>query len=96
MIVTDNEHLLFIEPEEPASQAPVQDALSAKMRALMAQARRSDYVYFGFHQCICGAKGDTSDWILHSGQKTNSLAVHYLEFHRHEVPDGELEKIRKL
>jgi hypothetical protein len=96
VIVTDNEHVLFIEPEEPASKVPVQDALSAKMRALMAQARRSDYVYFGFHQCICGAKSDTSDWILHTGQKTNSLAVHYLEFHRHEVPERELEKIRKL
>jgi len=96
MIVVENTHILFVEPVRPAANLPVRDALSAKMRELMAQSTPSDYVYFGFHQCICGAKSDSRDWILPTGQKTNSLAVHYLEYHRDEVPDEELEKIRKL
>jgi hypothetical protein len=96
MIIADNNHVLFIEPKQPAAEAPIQDELTAKMRELMIHAHPSDGHYFGFHQCVCGAKSDTRDWFLATGQKTNSLAVHYLEYHRREVPDSELEKIRML
>lgn len=95
MIVSDDGHILFIEPEKAASKEPVQDKLSAKMREAMKYARRSQ-PYFGVHQCVCGERSDAFDWILHTGQKTNSLAVHYLEYHRKEVPRSELKKVKNL
>ena len=96
MIKSDDEHVLFIEPKKGASKKPVQDELSADMREALEHAGQPNYVYFGFHQCICGAKSDSTDRILHTGQTTNSLAVHYLEYHRDEVPPSELEKVRKV
>ena len=96
MIEADDNHVLFIEPNQAAARAPVQDELSAQMREAMTKARRSDYHYFGYHQCICGERSDTCDWILQTGQITNSLAVHYLEYHRHEVVESELKKVRNL
>jgi hypothetical protein len=96
MIKSDDEHLLFIEPKKSAYKEPVQDELSASMREAMEHARRPNYRYFGYHLCVCGAKSDSTDWILHTGQITNSLAVHYLEYHREEVPPRELEKVRKV
>jgi hypothetical protein len=96
MIKADGKHVLFIEPRQAAAKEPVQDELSAKMHEAMSRARPTEGFYLGYHQCICGAKSDTRDWLLESGQKTNSLAVHYLEYHRHEVPEIELKKIRKL
>ena len=96
MIIDDDQHILFIEPRLGASKEPVRDELSARMREAMQLARQSDWAVAGVHFCTCGAASDNVDWILPTGQLTNSLAVHYLEFHRDEIPEGELEKVRKL
>ena len=96
MIISDDEHILFIEPRHEASEVPVRDDLSMKMREAIMGARESDYVAAGVHFCKCGAVSDPLDWILPTGQVTNSLAVHYLEYHRDEIPESELEKVRKL
>jgi hypothetical protein len=52
--------------------------------------------YMGVHTCICGVKSHSRDYLLPNGYVTNSLAVHYLEFHRAEIPEEEFDKIRKL
>lgn len=96
MIKTDDKYVLFIEPKKGASSKAVQDDLSANMRLAMKHAGRPNYVYYGIHECVCGAKSNSSDWILHTGQITNSLAVHYLEYHRKEVPRSEMAKVRAL
>lgn len=96
MIISDSKHVLFIEPTQPASEEPIQDELTAKMRDAMSKATQSQYGYRGFHRCICGKTSDNKDYFLHTGQKTNSLAVHYLEYHRAEVPEAEIEKVRGL
>jgi hypothetical protein len=96
MIKSSNKYILFIEPWKGAATEPVQDELSAKMREAMAHAGRPNYSYYGYHQCVCGAKSDATDWILHTGQITNSLAVHYLEYHRDQVPLEELAKVRGM
>lgn len=96
MIQTDDNHVLFIEPRLPAATEPLKDTLTENMREAMEHSRPSDYVYFGLHKCVCGAMSDASDWILPTGQTTNSLAVHYLEYHRDEVPKAELEKVRLI
>ena len=95
MINLDDNHVLFIEPKKPKSTFPVNDELTAKMREAMSRAKEGT-VYRGWHYCICKTRSNHSDWILESGQITNSLAVHYLEYHRSEVPESEVEKVRKL
>jgi hypothetical protein len=47
----------------------------------------------GWHTCVCGETSHACDYMLIPGYYTNSLAVHYLESHRGEVPKTELEKI---
>jgi hypothetical protein len=96
MTIDDNEHLLFIEPTQPASKIFVVDELTEKMKFAFAQARPSSYAFRGWHTCVCGATSDNRDYFLPNGQKTNYLAVHYLEYHRDEIPESELEKVRAL
>jgi hypothetical protein len=50
----------------------------------------------GVHTCICGAKSHSRDYLLPNGYVTNSLAVHYLIFHRDEIPKEEFDKIDKM
>lgn len=100
MIKLDDTSLLMIEPTGPASAAPVMDELTYKMRRALANERLSDYVYKGWHTCVCGVCSDNNDHFVATvdgGEYlTNSLAVHYLMFHRDEVPESELEKVRSL
>src|SRR5215207_3884476 len=81
-----NVGLLFIEPEQPASPAPVLDPATRRMCGAFRKAIRSDYSYRGFHTCFCGARSDSYDWTLPNGQLTNSLCVHYVSHHRPDVP----------
>jgi len=52
--------------------------------------------YRGFFTCSCGLKGGSYDLILPGNIKTNKLAIHYVEYHRSEIPLKEIEKINKL
>ncbi len=48
----------------------------------------------GFHCCKCGkASSGNCDYVLADGSITNSLAIHYLAYHRQEVPARALEII---
>ena len=97
MIETDNDYLLFIEPTQPASAEPVQDELTFQMRKALETAMPGPLRYRGVHQCVCGMRSTNENYILRkTGQMTNSLAVHYLEYHRDEVPERELKKVQRL
>ncbi len=95
MVNLDDKHLLFIEPKARASEEPLQDELSRKLQMMLSHAVRGD-CYRGVHHCSCGAQSNSCDWVLSNGLITNSLAVHYLEYHRAEVPEGEIQKINSL
>ena len=88
--------LLFIEPDQPASLTPLIDRLTRQMAAAFRRARPSDYVDFGFHTCSCGAESSCIEYFLSNGWVTNSLCIHYLAYHRHEVPNEQLEKVATL
>lgn len=49
----------------------------------------------GFHTCSCGAVSGSQDYLLANGYITNDLAIHYLAYHREEVPEFILEEIEK-
>lgn len=105
MINHDNNMLLYIEPKDPKSTQPIVDDLT---RQLTAAYRRSqagiledgqvvDVVSMGWHTCICGAKSDNTEHVLPRNiLMTNSLCVHYLAWHRHEIPSGEIDKLTNL
>ncbi len=95
----DPDGLLMIEPEGQATQEPLVDEITRKMTAAWRAARHSDYGYRCFHQCTCGATSDNKDhWILVNNQElsTNSLAIHYLAFHRENISEAELRKVASL
>ena len=93
---TSDKYFLQIEPQTPKSALPVRDALTAKVTAAMCRARHSGKFYAHPHACICGAQSDKNDWALPDGRITNSLALHYVEYHRDALPRDEIAKIEAL
>ena len=101
-----NEHLedrgplLMLVPKNGASAEPVIDEVTRKMAAALRNHSRNGRVSRGLHVCRCGAFSDNSEhWIKDDkgGEYlSNSLAVHYVAYHRDEVPKEELQKIAEL
>jgi hypothetical protein len=92
----DPEGLMMIEPQGMASPEPIIDELTRKMTAAWrARYTNMEEQYLGYHRCVCGATSDNRDHSV-SWRRTNSLCVHYLAFHRHAVPESEIEKVRAL
>jgi hypothetical protein len=93
------DHLLFIEPG-PAAEAPVIDALTRKLAAAWLGHDVGHVGHRYTHKCSCGARSDNRDHYVRTTEgkrfKTNSLAIHYLAFHRDEVPAAELAKLEQL
>lgn len=92
--------ILMIEPNSPKSIEPVIDSLTRKMTAAWQSRRDSNFAYRGRHTCKCGATSDNRDhWVTtEDGREllTNSLAIHYLAYHRSDVPQSELDKVALL
>lgn len=99
MISTDPNHILYIEPQKPPSKMPVIDGLTRKMTAALRQAERGA-CWLGVHGCTGCYPHDimshSCDYVLPNGQETNSLCIHYLAYHRDEVPTSEKLKVMKL
>lgn len=102
----DQRGLLYIEPKQPPLTRPVIDELTWKMTAALnhciATGIYQDGQFCkgertrGWHTCSCGACSDNVDYLLPGGEVTNSLAVHYLSYHRHDIPPQQLERVRQL
>jgi len=53
----------------------------------------------GTHQCICGVRSESADYGIQIGggvMYTNSLAAHYVKFHRSSVSKRDLDLIAAL
>lgn len=109
MIDTSPKCLLMIEPSANVSAQPLIDGLTLRMAAALLKAQAAhkaagqDGLYEqtkGQHRAASGARSDNVVWrirsLLGSELETNSLAVHYLAWSRHEIPEAELEKLRKV
>ena len=110
MKIEGDKTILFIEPTGKKSDDPVIDTLTIKMfNALNKSIKTNNRGHIGgngnftkglytlgVHECICG-KGSTScDYMLSSNQATNFLCVHYLAYHRDEIPMDEIKKVESL
>jgi len=87
-------YLLQIEPRSKKSGLPFNDVLTRKMESLLSRAIIGQR-YKGWHRCVCREKSGSHD-LLVKGYITNSLAAHYLRWHRSEVPESEIEKLRNI
>jgi len=94
MIAEEDTHILFIEPKK-WNKEPVIDGYTRRMVAAVRLAKKGGY-YMGYHTCYCGAEDGACDLFLPNGQITNSLALHYLMYHREDVPAYEIYKVSKL
>jgi len=92
MINLDEKHLLFIEPKSKVREPVVNDDTTRIAREVLKHAKEGPH-YLGWHTCACGYQSDTCDLILPDGTATNSLADHYLQYHRSEVPRAEIAKL---
>lgn len=90
-----NEGILYIEPKGNAAIAPIIDELTCRMTAAL-RLGIPGVRYKGFHICACGATSDNTDYTLPNGEKTNSLCIHYLAFHRAEIPESQFKKVAAL
>ena len=52
--------------------------------------------YRGFHSCKCGATSGNANYLLVNGEITNSLCIHYLAYHRDEISNEQLERVKAL
>lgn len=87
----------MIEPAGPAAATPLVDDLTRVMCAIWRHHRYdSEHGYRGWHTCACGAMSDDREHRIRGWLLTNSLCVHYLAFHRDEVPTEEIEKVWAL
>lgn len=92
---TSDKYLLQIHPTSTRSERPVDDELTAKMKTLLDSAKIGTQ-WRGWHNCTgCNTIGGSSDLIV-GPYITNSLAVHYLRWHRGDVPYSEIEKLIQL
>ena len=89
-------HVLYVEPGPYTPAEPVIDELTRKMTAAYRSAESDGMCWRGFHVCRCGVNSTNHDFILPNGQQTNSLCVHYLAFHREDIPEAELAKVAAL
>ena len=97
--------LLFIEPLDQKSETPLLDEITKKMAAAFRDYKTGsgydgqfmeDAATMGHQTCACGANSTNVDYLLPSGFITNYLCVHYLAWHRNEVPQLELDKVSSL
>lgn len=86
--------LMMIEPLNKGRENPVIDKLTCQMTYALRKSHK-DMGFSGSYTCVCGALNDRYHY-FYDGALTNSLAVHYLAFHRDEVPESELEKVRAI
>ncbi len=105
MIDISEKMLLFIEPQNQKSDTATLEELTKKMTAAFKDYKTGsgyqgqfmeDAMTMGEQTCICGARSTNVDYLLPSGFITNFLCVHYLAWHRNEVPQSELDKVASL
>lgn len=88
--------IMMIEPANYASTKPVVDLYTLRMTAAWRNGNPSSYSYKGLHICKCGVLSDNRDHFVADAIRTNSLCVHYLAFHREDVPNEQLELVLAL
>lgn len=101
--------LLYNNPENKPSEKSTIDIYTLVLALNMAKFKakgvvignsfEEGYSTKGFHFCTgdeCDARSACYDILLPNGFATNTLALHYVMYHRAEVPQEDLDKIKKM
>lgn len=88
--------LLYLEPTNSGAMLPVIDGTTRRMAAAFRQAERTQSSLTRVRTCPCGASSDAYDYGLPNEIETSSLCVHYLAFHRSDVPPRQLSVVERF
>jgi hypothetical protein len=88
--------LLYITPSAATSKKPNIDLATMKVTAALRANLGTIFTSLGFRECACGVWSNHEDLMVPGGFVTHSLCVHYLAYHRDEVPEEMLAKIARL
>lgn len=99
MIITSATHLLFVEPTLAPTELPIIDDITRRLTSAW-RVRQTDPTSRsrGVHSCTgaaCHAHSDNADHLV-AGLLTHSLCIHYVAFHRSEIPARDLERISRF
>lgn len=98
MIEYGKKYLMFIEPKAKKMEDDVNDELTIFTEMLGKTMKPNNDVTKGWHRCSCNARSDFCTFTVSLAGvnvQTNSLLLHYVKNHRSEVPEEELEKLKK-
>lgn len=94
MIILDDGYFMMIEPKQDC-QEPIYDDITSSAE-LLEKVLVQKNSYRGWHKANCGRQSDNHDWICPNGMITNSLMLHYITYHRNEVPESEIKKLERM
>lgn len=93
---TSDQYFLQIEPDRDAKPCgPIDDDITKAVKYILSCAEAGTR-YRGFHVTKCGQASGSQDLILPNGMITNSLALYYIRFYRHAIPEEEFKKIADI
>jgi hypothetical protein len=88
--------LLFIRSLRFPTDEPIIDELTMSLTSAWRRSPKSDNWRLSTCDCICGAFSGSAARILPGGAVANALCLHYLAYHRAEVPAADLDAIRRM
>jgi hypothetical protein len=92
--------ILYINPLNIPHNEPIIDDITRKLTWLWHRQEENGIMYFGTHECSCGAHSSSSDHLLpltiSEKMLTNSLCVHYVAYHRAEISEPEWLKVLEV
>lgn len=101
--------LLYIHPKLNKSEFPTEDELTLGLEKLFNDHNSNignfyedtgkfteEAGWLGTYTCFCGEESSSEDYLITPSYATNSLCIHYLKWHRNEVPEEELRKVREI
>lgn len=97
MIKTNLKYFLFIEPTNKKCNE-INDYITEHAELIYSKKKNTPERFKGFHTCVCGEKSSSMNYSVRINGKTliiNSLMVHYLKYHREEVPEHQIDLIKK-
>lgn len=104
VIKCDKNALLYIEPKHKDVQSDMKEYewLKELMKTAIAgsghrrDGRWDTCCFMGVHECVCGEESTSYEYLFPNNMYTNSLCLHYLEWHRDEIPQEEWIKLNYL
>jgi len=97
MIDLSEKCFMMIEPVSSKKEIEINDKISNLVEEIMKNTKIVGRTK-GWHTCNCGERSGSTILEIKINNKiyiTNSLALHYVKYHRSEIPQAEIDKLIK-